>query len=594
MKRNSLFTKIAALMLCVMMVIGCLPMSAFAANITEGEMDVWEGDPVALKVNGDLDAEGNTLYDGDNTLTLYTGKAITTYTWTAKEEGYLSITMPNYAGWEYTLTNTTTNEKASSSTETDATATAKVDVNIGDAITLVVTTVNLGSNVSVERTIYAEFNYPMGSQNNPNNFTAYSHWDGGYVAYVDGNGYYTDKESSLANGNYLMTVTGEGEFTVMCGRQSVKAVNGVAKIIAQVMRMPLSFAIIDATYIDEIRFTEALGYGMVCTDLSVGTTAAPKSNTASVIDQQGYWYSWTAEKNGTLTLTMSGDKWIAVVNGNVYDDVASPVISVELAKGESVEVNIGHADGYGDITFTAAFEPVAVAKIGDQGFETVAEALNAATSDQTVTMIANSGSKESPEGTLIIKPGVTLNLGSYVLYAEYVIGMKGSFLTAQHSNQGKVTAGKLVISKDNVSLSTEAKSGSSMVTVPVWIASEGAYKFGRTVMTESKVTLATDKEAGSATLTFYASMADDLKSEIQANGNKSAGITLVVTVTYVTADGVIVSCDYEYPADLVLHAAGNGGLTCQMNGCKSRSELKFSVSLISSTGAVITSISRSY
>ena len=42
MKRESLITKLVAFMLCVMMVVGCLPVSAFAANDWEGEIDGYE------------------------------------------------------------------------------------------------------------------------------------------------------------------------------------------------------------------------------------------------------------------------------------------------------------------------------------------------------------------------------------------------------------------------------------------------------------------------------------------------------------------------------------------------------------------------
>ena len=45
MKRESLITKLVAFMLCVMMVVGCLPVSAYAANDWEGDIDVVETEP---------------------------------------------------------------------------------------------------------------------------------------------------------------------------------------------------------------------------------------------------------------------------------------------------------------------------------------------------------------------------------------------------------------------------------------------------------------------------------------------------------------------------------------------------------------------
>ena len=50
MKRESLITKLVAFMLCVMMVVGCLPVGVFAEEATtsqdwEGDIDVVENTP---------------------------------------------------------------------------------------------------------------------------------------------------------------------------------------------------------------------------------------------------------------------------------------------------------------------------------------------------------------------------------------------------------------------------------------------------------------------------------------------------------------------------------------------------------------------
>ena len=45
MKSNTLFTKLVAMLLCLLMVVGCLPVAAFAANDWEGEIDVVEPAP---------------------------------------------------------------------------------------------------------------------------------------------------------------------------------------------------------------------------------------------------------------------------------------------------------------------------------------------------------------------------------------------------------------------------------------------------------------------------------------------------------------------------------------------------------------------
>ena len=49
------------------------------------------------------------------------------------------------------------------------------------------------------------------------------------------------------------------------------------------------------------------------------------------------------------------------------------------------------------------------------------------------------------------KPGVTLNLGSYSLYAEYVIGLNGSYVIADYDSS-KAETGKLYVKQGNISL----------------------------------------------------------------------------------------------------------------------------------------------
>ncbi len=116
-----------------------------------------------------------------------------------------------------------------------------------------------------------------------------------------------------------------------------------------------------------------------------------------------------------------------------------------------------------------------VAKIGDTQYNSVAKALEAATSGQTVTMIGN-----ATENVVMINPGVTLNLGAYTLTANYVVGLKDSVLTGTVYGGAGVASGKLVAPKDNVLLdgnnATTVAGGRTYKVLPFWNGTD-AYLF---------------------------------------------------------------------------------------------------------------------
>lgn len=77
MKSKSLFTKLVAFMLCVIMAISCLPVSAFAAeNDWEGDIDVVETEPEPGSEASPIDLTNDLLYEGDlvATVTVPAGK----------------------------------------------------------------------------------------------------------------------------------------------------------------------------------------------------------------------------------------------------------------------------------------------------------------------------------------------------------------------------------------------------------------------------------------------------------------------------------------------------------------------------------------
>ena len=98
-----------------------------------------------------------------------------------------------------------------------------------------------------------------------------------------------------------------------------------------------------------------------------------------------YYYNWTAEEDGTLTITMPSDMGWQYAIGNmttgVYGDIqwsdSDPIVNpavVEVAKGDVIEVKVLTYDAAtpwaapaGTLTFTAAFEVAAPAVVVEFG-----------------------------------------------------------------------------------------------------------------------------------------------------------------------------------------------------------------------------------
>lgn len=75
MKSKSLFTKVLAFVLCAMMVIGCLPVSAFADDSWEGDLDIMEGvdaaNPIQFDFGYRVDTYGFYYTQSQNGMTYY-------------------------------------------------------------------------------------------------------------------------------------------------------------------------------------------------------------------------------------------------------------------------------------------------------------------------------------------------------------------------------------------------------------------------------------------------------------------------------------------------------------------------------------------
>lgn len=607
MKRNSLFTKIAALMLCVMMVIGCLPMSAFA---WEGEMDAIENE-----------AE---LVIGDNTLEVYTGMATTIYSWTATEDGILSITMPNYVGWSYELVNGE-NVVEGSTEDAEVVANPSIAVAAGDEVTLTVTT--NGQTKPVTATIVAEFNYVPGSELNPFELKLYPMEDGTVEAYPSENGYYVanifdDNWMPIMQGNYIMTVYNAATAVVTYEGVEYTADEGAECIEIPVVANPrageISFQIANeegSGYY--ISFAMPAGIENNPCVLNVGTADEPASNTANVPAYDYYWFIYNADEDGTVVIDM-GDETNYIVASPAYffeDLIAGEGTSVEfdVIAGESYKFIVLTQDNAADaIVFNAWFEAtpeepedpvetVPVAQItanGEtNGYATVAEALNAATSGQTVTMIADS---DESDATLIIKPGVTLYLAAYELKAEYLIGLNGSFVYGDRyidaGNDGVADAEHAVLNVKpaNISLSNGTvylKESEGRQYIPVWDTANEYYVFTQSRIYNVSPTKSSEDGVESIKFEFSAQFPDvrqNILRDDEKVGIEDNGLSVIVSMTYMQGNVRVTSEFFFTSALQVSQVWENKRLTAALTGCEEFTDLSFTFSIISETGITIT------
>lgn len=607
MKRNSLFTKIAALMLCVMMVIGCLPVSAFAANYVEGEMDVMETKA--------------TLLIGDNELKVYTGMATTIYTYNATAEGTLSITMPNYIGWSYELKNGA-DVKKSSTADAEVIANPSIDVKNGDVVTLTVTT--NGPTKPVTTKIVASFEEAQGTAVNPyevnidsfrNYFVVYANKTANFVVTSDNPEYGGTTEFQ---GNMIISTYGVN-FSGYCGRMPITPV--IDELGYYIATVPVQYnagMIIPQFTIDaaeevgvNIRFEVPVGTNLNPADMNVGSVEEPGVNTSTA----EYWFRYYAGENGTVTIKMTSETWAYIAeyvntsdvvknSGTIYSDTADAqsTLVYEVVAGDRINIMLMpyNADS---ASFNAWFEAeaeepeetdppvetVPVAKIGETGYATVAEALNAAEAGQTVTMIANSGSADAKEGILIIKPNVTLNLGSYSLYAENLIGLNDSLITADPETSDTALGGQLYVHKNNISLDSGSVTLGDYQIVPVMV-DDNHFVFAEYRHYNAECVI--DTAANTATPKFQTNFKKHFRTKYFSQGEcADHGVSFIITVGYsIQQDaGVVkVSTEYFYTAGLLKGAMMNSRkLNCLIENCDQMIGFYCRISMVTDAGVVV-------
>ncbi|MBQ6839593.1 MAG: hypothetical protein IJO45_02755, partial [Oscillospiraceae bacterium] len=287
--------KIIAMILALVMVLSMVPFAAFAA-------------------------EELTLQMGQNTATLTGSEDGVTYTWTAEDSGTLTITMPENAenGWEYSVSNSNATGSvktyysdgydAETDTMGDVVYSQTMDVTKDDVITVWVNT--LGDPETYEYSagtvvFTAAFESAVGSESQPIELLDNDTTDGAVItADTTVPAYKTLYYSIYRIQDMILTVTGEGSFTVTCGEVSVAAANGVAIIegvSVESMYSPLLLNIENTGSAElnaQIKFTFPLG---AYNNPEVIEELGSLSTVLEAGDDDGYNYIWTAVETGTVS-----------------------------------------------------------------------------------------------------------------------------------------------------------------------------------------------------------------------------------------------------------------------------------------------------
>ena len=566
-------------------------------------------------VNGDADATYTVSFtaplgsmDNPDTLVLdYNYANISAgsqgyyYTWTAEETGILTITMPEDIGWTYTINNMTAGTYGDSQwSDSDPVVNpATVEVAAGDQLQIIVNSYDPAdqwNNPAAELEIYASFTTLPGTEGNPiwfvdQNTDTASIEDQMNVP-AGSTVYYTGRVGGLkmtVNGENISIAYEGNVYTPVDGVITIDVVNAGFFAPAPVFAVTNNGS---ESAVYNVVFSYALGTFENPAQLVMGENKADVAGAG-----QGYYFSWTAEEDGKLTIEMTSSNWTYVINNNTQygygnnhasDDetvVASETISVTA--GDEIQIVVGTADyEAAEVTLNASFKDNTVAEINGTAYESLSDALKAAKDGDTVTLI-----NDAEADYVVITPGVTLDLGSYTLTADYVIGLNGSFVTAtiEGATEG-VAGGKLVVNQNNISLSSAAPDADgTWKVIPVWM--DGYYVFAKAQIYNPNFTVTA--EDNSASLSFVPTFNKYFKQNVFNNGCEDNDVAIIITAVYYEGD-VKVTKEFYYTTPMVQQAMNNSALTATIPGCDAFTGLEFSISIVTSCGVEVSSQSYVY
>ena len=194
----------------------------------------------------------------------------------------------------------------------------------------------------------------------------------------------------------------------------------------------------------------------------------------------------SATKSGTMVIN-GGDFTNATVankvssNGNAASNFVVDCSNATYSTYKQVK------DVAGSLTVLAPAAQTATNTTTGTQYLTLADALAAATSGQTVKLTDN-----VTETTVTVPRGVTLNLSNYTLTAKFVVGLEGSKIVGNSGSKLVVPEGNLKMSEDAYSV---VSGENTYYFLPVWDNNSNCYIISNFMM---------DTTAGGQTITSNA------------------------------------------------------------------------------------------
>ena len=236
--------------------------------------------------------------------------------------------------------------------------------------------------------------------------------------------------------------------------------------------------------------------------------------------------------------------------GHDYQSVVTPPTTE--SQGYTTHTCTACGDSYVD-SYVPALGSVAI--IGGERYETVSQALAEAKPGETVELVADA---DESGKTLIIRPGVTLNLGTYDLIADGFIGFNGSYLNAtRYSATGDY--GKLIVPKENLVLTggTAVQNGEYDV-IPVWNG-EDAYILANALIndTDAGYGLKIDEENKTISFSFAHKAGSSANSAFFKDGTGDNALKIIIRLEWANENGVAYQ-DFVYNDEFVGKVSDGG------------------------------------
>jgi len=258
---------------------------------------------------------------------------------------------------------------------------------------------------------------------------------------------------------------------------------------------------------------------------------------------------------GTLTITLSSNYVTSATTGEQF------AITAEVTTAELNDFYFNVVEG--KLTVVAG-----AAMIGGTYYATVAEALAAAQTGETVTLVA-----DTTEAMVMLVKGVTLDLNGKKLTAGYVVAFNGNKIVDNSTNK----AGRLICSASSISL---AKNNEQM---PIWIAEDNGYAFATMKMQSNP--LVESEDGKNAELVFRPSFGK-MFNPLLATDDNDEQVTIIGRISWIDKDGNTVTRDYACSNTLIDDVYTNG-LTFKLAISNMNADVKISILVVSDLGVIV-------